>query len=181
MIGEGHLLSWLVFRPYLEPQLTHCTKVSVHKSYYKPFLRKFLKNKGINERGKWGPRNRFNTGERQREVPEWWSIWSPVIAAHQAQLVHLQRLWICPDSCLLTWLGIKCQSGMSFLWNFWRWLLRSPKVSKLLVFSIWCLYSFFFSESLYNLLLILSVMNFHNAVSQCGFFSSIILRLSGLL
>ena len=181
MIGEGHLLSWLVFRPYLEPQLTHCTKVSVHKSYYKPFLRKFLKNKGINERGKWGTRNRFNTGERQREVPEWWSIWSPVIAAHQAQLVHLQRLWICPDSCLLTWLGIKCQSGMSFLWNFWRWLLRSPKVSKLLVFSIWCLYSFFFSESLYNLLLILSVMNFHNAVSQCGFFSSIILRLSGLL
>lgn len=40
---------------------------------------------------------------------------------------------------------------------------------------------FFFPESLYNLLLILSVMKFHNAVSQCGFFSSIILRLSGLL
>lgn len=52
MIGEGRLLPWLVFRPYLEPQLPHCTKVSVQRSYYKPFLRKFLKNKGITERGK---------------------------------------------------------------------------------------------------------------------------------
>lgn len=40
---------------------------------------------------------------------------------------------------------------------------------------------FFFSESLYNLLLIPSVMKFHSNVSQCGFFSSIILGLSGLL
>lgn len=92
---------------------------------------------------------------------------------------QLQMLGVYPDTWLIAWLGIKFPLGMIFLWNFWKcsstasWLpvllLSSTKVSKLLIFPIWCLFSFFWkackifwSPALWNFTVIyLGVVSFH--------------------